>query len=295
VIPYDELMAMPPFTTAGRYTDRETILYALGVGFMRDPANVAELPFVYEKQLRTVPSMAAIINPGSVAVLSQAKLDFPRIVHGEQQITLHQPLPPTAEFTASNQVIGAWDKGKDKGAILLVESCYRTQSGETIATVRSAVFARGDGGCGGPRSGAPEPHAMPARKADVTVTVDTRPDQAFLYALCGDRNPLHRDPAAALAAGFPRPIMHGLCTYGSACRAILQHVCDYDHTKIAAFDARFSAPMFPGETLLVSLWRDDPLVSFECRVEERDVVVIRNGRCLLRDPAQVPPRSTQSE
>jgi acyl dehydratase len=123
---------------------------------------------------------------------------------------------------------------------------------------------------------------MPERKPDMTVEVDTRPDQALLYRLSGDRNPLHSDPDIAKAAGFPRPILHGLCTYGSCCRAIISSsVCDYDPTKITGFDVRFSSPVFPGETIAVDIWKDGNIASFRARVKERDVVVINNGKCTL--------------
>ena len=282
-IDYDKLMATPATTNEGSYTDRETMLYALGVGFMRDPMNEAELPYAYEKDLKTVPTMATVINWGGAgSAIRDSGINYLMVVHGEQKLTLHQPLPPVAEFTAENKVIGAWDKGKDKGAILVSQSNLKLKSGEPLVTLTSTTFARGDGGFGGPTDGAPEPHTVPTRAPDMTVEADTRADQAFIYALSGDRNPLHRDPEIAKVAGFPRPIIHGLCTYGTACRAILQHVCDYDHTKITGFDVRFSAPVFPGETILVDIWRDDPVVSFECRLKERDVTVIKNGKCTLR-------------
>ena len=279
---YDKLMSAPPATNEGSYTDLNTMLYALGVGFQRDPMNEAELPFTYEKDLRTVPTMATVINwGGGGGAMAEAGINYLMVVHGEQKIHLHQPLPPAADFVAESKILGAWDKGADKGAVIATEQNIKLKSGEPLVTLTSTTFARGDGGFGGPKDGAPEAHTVPSRKPDLTVEVDTRPDQAFLYALSGDRNPLHRDPAIAKAAGFPRPIIHGLCTYGSACRGILQHVCDYDHTKIIGFDVRFSAPVFPGETILIDIWRDDPVVSFECRLKERDVTCIKAGKCTL--------------
>jgi acyl dehydratase len=154
-------------------------------------------------------------------------------------------------------------------------------TGEKLCTLSSTTFARGDGGFGGPKEGAPEPHAIPDRKADLVHDCDTRPDQAFLYALSGDRNPLHRDPKVAKMAGFPRPILHGLCTYGTACRAIVSTVCHYDAAKITGFDVRFSAPVFPGETIATEMWVDGNIVSFRCKVKERDLMVINNGKCTL--------------
>ena len=153
--------------------------------------------------------------------------------------------------------------------------------GDKLCTLMSSTFARGDGGFGGPKDGAPEPHKLPDRKPDLVHECDTRPDQAFIYALSGDRNPLHRDPNVAKMAGFPRPILHGLCTYGTACRAVISSVCKYDAAKITGFDVRFSAPVFPGETIITEMWVDGPVVSFRSRLKERDVVVLNNGKCTL--------------
>jgi len=131
------------------------------------------------------------------------------------------------------------------------------------------------------RKARPSRIRFPARAPDLVHECDTRADQAFLYALSGDRNPLHRDPAIAKMAGFPRPILHGLCTYGTACRAIVSTVCKYDATKITGFDVRFSAPVFPGETIVTEMWIDGAIVSFRSKVKERDAVVINNGKCTL--------------
>ncbi len=157
-------------------------------------------------------------------------------------------------------------------------------SNEKLCTVITSLFLRGDGGFGGPRMDQPEPHVIPDRKPDLVQECDTRPDQAFLYALSGDRNPLHRDPAVARAVGFPRPILHGLCSYGTACRAILSSVAGYKPERIRQFDVRFSKPVFPGETLLVDIWADGGTISFRARVKEREgVVVLNNGLCILGD------------
>jgi acyl dehydratase len=153
--------------------------------------------------------------------------------------------------------------------------------GQPMYTLLSTTFARGDGGFGGPAGSGPEPHTIPSRKPDLTHTVETRKDQALLYRLNGDRNPLHSDPELAKRVGFPVPILHGLCTYGNACRAILTAVCKYDHTKIAGFDVRFSSPVYPGESIATDIWVDGKTVSFRCRVPERDVTVINNGKCTL--------------
>jgi acyl dehydratase len=280
-INYDEIMQLKASGVPFSYRDRETMLYALGIGFGRDPLNEAELPFVYENGLRTVPTLATVIAWGS-AIVGRTGINYLMVLHGEQRLTMHRPLPIAAEITAEERVVGAWDKGKEKGAFVIIEKILRLKdSGEKLCTLSATTVARGDGGFGGPREGAPEPHALPARAPDLAHACDTRPDQAFLYALSGDRNPLHRDPRVAKLAGFPRPILHGLCTYGTACRAIISTVCKYDADRIVGFDARFSAPVFPGETIVTEMWVDGSVVSFRSKAKERDVVVINNGKCTL--------------
>ena len=257
------------------------MLYALGVGFGRDPMNQDELSYVYEESLRVVPTMATVITINAAPIM-ETGVNFMMLVHGEQGIKLHRPLPQAAEVLADTRVSGAYDKGKDKGALVCFETVMTLDSGEPLCTLSSTVFARGDGGFGGPREGAPAPHMLPERVPDMQCEVTTREDQALLYRLCGDRNPLHADPAIAKQAGFERPILHGLCTYGSACRGILRDICGYDQTRIQEFNARFSAPVFPGETLVLSLWRDDNVVSFRASAKEREgVVVLNNGKCVL--------------
>jgi acyl dehydratase len=282
-VDYDHLMSLKSPPESFRYTGRETMLYALGVGFGRDPLDPQELKYVYETpDMRTVPTLATVIAWGS-RTLAAADLNWVMIVHGEQRLTLHRPLPSAAEITAIGRVTDVFDKGADKGALILTETeIADAATGEKLCTLGSTIFARGDGGFSGPAGSGPEPHRVPERAPDMSCELATRADQALLYRLSGDRNPLHADPEFAQAAGFPRPILHGLCTYGTACKAVLQTVCDYDHTRITGFDARFSAPVFPGETIITDMWKDGDIVSFQCRLKERDAVVIRNGKCTLR-------------
>ena len=279
-IHYERLMALKRDGDRFRYGDRETMLYALGVGMGRDPLNEDELPYVFEKgALKTVPSMASVL--ARVPLLKDCGYDYSKVLHGEQRLTLHRPLPQEGELIADSRVTEAYDKGAGKGAVIYTETKVRLAGGAPLFTQHSTTFARGDGGFGGPAGSGPAPHALPDRKPDQTVTLETRKDQALLYRLNGDRNPLHADPVLAKKVGFPAPILHGLCTYGTACRAILQSVAKYDHTKIAGFDVRFSAPVYPGESIATDLWVDGKTVSFRCRVPERDVVVINNGKCTL--------------
>jgi acyl dehydratase len=281
-INYDELMQATSTGNEASYGDRDTMLYALGIGFMRDPMNTNELPFVYENGLKTVPTMASVIGWGGGNIMARSGINYLMVVDGERRITLHKQLPIAAKVVIDQRVLGVFDKGKDKGAVLVTESVARDKaSGEKLYTMVGSTFARGDGGFGGPKDGAPEPHMLPTRAPDVVHEADTRPDQAFLYAMSGDRNPLHRDPNVAKMAGFPRPILHGLCTYGTACRSVISTVCKYDPTKITGFDVRFSAPVFPGETIVTEMWVDGNIVSYRSKSKERDIVVLNNGKCTL--------------
>lgn len=279
---YDHLMGLKREGDRFRYTDRETMLYALGIGMGADPLDRNELPFVFEQgALKTVPSMATVL--ARVPLLKDCGFDYTKVLHGEQRLTLHRPLPPQGDLVASARVTEAYDKGAGKGAVIYTETAVRSAAdGEPMFTLLSVTFARGDGGFGGPAGSGPAPHPIPERKPDATVTLPTRKDQALLYRLNGDRNPLHADPELAKRVGFPVPILHGLCTYGIACRAILQSVAAYDHTRIAGFDVRFSAPVYPGESIATDMWVDGKVVAFRCRVPERgDIVVINNGKCTL--------------
>ena len=279
---YAHLMSLKREGDRFRYTDRETMLYALGIGMGRDPLNADELPFVFEQpKLKTVPTMASVLT--RVPLLKDCGYDYTKVVHGEQCLSLHRPLATEGELIASARVTAAYDKGPGKGAVIYTELVARSAAdNQPVYTLRSSTFARGDGGFGGPAGPGPAPHALPERSPDATVTLETRADQALLYRLNGDRNPLHADPALAQRVGFRAPILHGLCTYGTACRAILQQVAAYDHTKITGFDVRFSAPVYPGESIATDLWVDAQIVSFRCRIPAREnAVVINNGRCML--------------
>jgi acyl dehydratase len=280
-IDYARLMALPIPDTEHTYTPRDAILYAMAVGMATDPLDKSELPFVLEPLDRVVPTMATVIAWND-AWLYETGADMVRQVHGEQRITLHRPLPPAATVAASTRITDAFDKGPGRGALILSETIIRDRAtGAALCTTQSTSFARADGGFGGPAGSGPAPHPIPERPPDVVCDLATRPDQALLYRLCGDRNPLHLDPAFAAAAGFPRPILQGLCTYGFACRAVLRAFCDNDPSRIRAFDTRFTSPVFPGETLRTEMWRDGDVVAYRTRVLERDVVALNNGKAIV--------------
>mgnify|MGYP003951441547 FL=1 len=278
---YDYVMSLREEGQEFSYGDRETMLYALGVGFGQDALDERELDFVFEQgTLKTVPSMAVVLTRGNLT--ADIGWDYAKVLHGEQRLELYRPLPPEGELIADARVAEAYDKGEGKGALVLIETDVRLKSdGQPLFKVGATVFARGDGGFGGPKGSGPEPHPTPDRAPDFISELETRSDQALLYRLNGDRNPLHADPGLAKSVGFPVPILHGLCTYGTACRAILTTICNYDHTMIRGFDLRFSAPVYPGETIITDMWRDGDIVSFQCRLKERDLVVVKNGKCTL--------------
>lgn len=278
---YDRLMSLKRTGDRFGYTDRETMLYAIGVGMSRDPYDENELAYTFERsKLKTIASMATVLQ--RVPLLKDCGYDYTKVVHGEQRLTLEKPLEPDGEISVDSRVLSAFDKGAGKGAIINTELVAKdAKTGEKLYTLVSTTFARGDGGFGGPSGSGLEAHAIPDRKPDLTAAAETRLDQALLYRLNGDRNPLHADPALAKRVGFPVPILHGLCTYGTACRTILREIAKYDHTRIRGFDVRFSSPVYPGETILTDIWVDGPVVSFRCRLKERDVTVINNGKCTL--------------
>jgi acyl dehydratase len=293
-IDYDDMMQSGATGLAARYDEKDVMLYALGVGMGRDPLDEKELPFVYENNgLKVIPTFASVINRGEAPPERQrmpqkSQINFALVVDGERRITIHKPLPPKCEVLSDERMLAILDKGEGKGAVLVQERVTReAASGDKLFTIVSSIFARGDGGFGGPSSkntaeGSPALHAIPDRAPDLVKECDTRPDQALLYALSGDRNPLHRDPNFAKLVGFPRPILHGLCSYGTACRAVLSTVAEYRPERIRQFDVRFSKPVFPGETLVVEMWQEDSTLSYRASVKERPgTVVLNNGLCIL--------------
>lgn len=283
-IVYDKLMALDIPPAEQHYTSRDCMLYALGVGLGHDPMNEDELPFVYEKNLKVLPTMATVL--GYIGLWAQDRgtgVDRVKIVNGEQGITLHQPLKSDNTVIGRQRVVEVIDKGAGKGALVYSERKVTDKAtGDLIATVTQTTFCRADGGFGGPPRQSPEPHAIPTRAPDAVCDLGTRPEAALIYRLSGDRNPLHAEPEFAKKAGYPRPIMHGLGNFGTAGHAVLKTMCGYDPDKLASFACRFSAPVFPGETIRTEMWRDGNVVSFRSKVVERDVVAVSNGRAEVR-------------
>jgi acyl dehydratase len=263
------------------YAERDTMLYALGLGCGADPLDQGQLQFVYEDGLRALPSMAVVLGyPGFWISDPGTGVDWKKVLHGEQDITIFKPLPAAGTVIGRTRVTGVFDKGKEKGAVLVSErDVIDKASGDLLCRLTSTTMMRGDGGFGGSSGPLPAPHPLPDRAPDQTASIATLPQAALIYRLSGDYNPLHADPAVARSGGFDRPILHGLCTFGVVCRALLDMVCGNDPAKLRKMQVRFSSPVYPGETIVTELWKEaGGVVSFRARVAQRDLVVINNGR-----------------
>jgi acyl dehydratase len=259
------------------------MLYALGIGMGADPLDRGQLRYVYEKDLVAMPSMAAVLcSPGSWARDPRSGVDYVKIVHGEQDVTLHKPLPVQGELRATSRITCVVDKGPGKGAVIEQVRDVLGPDGAVLASVRQSTFARGDGGYsqhGGRSDAAPAAlPAVPDRAPDAEVVLRSVPQAALIYRLSGDYNPLHSDPDIAARAGFARPILHGLCSYGMAAHAVLRQYCGYEGARLRRMAVRFSSPVFPGETLRFQLWdAGNGGLHLRARVDERDVKVLDNG------------------
>ena len=290
MIDYHALKARRFPELAASYGARDTMLYALGVGYGSDPADERQLAFVYEKALRAAPTLPVVLAyPGFWVKEPDTGIDWVRVLHGEQSLELHRPLAPQGKVIGRTRVKALVDKGTDKGALLVHERKLYGEAGELLATVESTSFCRGDGGFSerpgnGPRGGdpaPPPPPATPDAPPDLACDLPTAPQAALVYRLSGDFNPLHAEPAVARAAGFARPILHGLATYGVAGHAILRSCCDYDPARLRSLAVRFSAPVYPGETIRTEIWRKGDALQFRARALERDIVVLSHGRARL--------------
>ncbi len=282
-IDYDRLMARPFPERRHSFTRQDSILYALGIGLGGDPVDAGQLQFVYEDGLRAFPTMAVVLGyPGFWMRDPDSGIDWVRVVHGEQRLALHGEIPAEGTVIGRTRITHVIDKGRDRGALVIAQRTVTdAASGRLIATIDHTTFCRADGGFGGPKVDAPPPHRLPETPPEAHCDIATLPQAALIYRLAGDDNPLHADPKVARDAGFPRPILHGLATYGVAAHAVLKTYCGMDPARLQGFDLRFSAPVFPGETVRTEMWRSGQTVSFRARVLERDAVVLSNGRATI--------------
>jgi acyl dehydratase len=262
----------------------DVILYHLGIGAGAPPTDPRELEYTYEKNLKVLPSFVVVAGgrgrtDGGGFQLPGIEFNLAQLLHGEQDIEIHKPLPTSAKTRRTGRVADVFDKGK--AALVILEFEARDEAGEPLFTTRMSAFIRGEGGFGGP-SGPKAGNVPPGREPDAVLESPTLPQQALLYRLCGDKNPLHADPDFAKTAGFDRPIIHGLCSYGIACKAIVDHVLDGDPTRVGRYQARFAGVAFPGETYLTSYWNEGERILLQVKAKERDALVISNAAITLR-------------
>lgn len=279
-IVYDHLLNFPIPEIRQRLRWQDSALYALSLGSGQDPLDEADLRFVAEGPgMMALPTMAVVLGyPGFWLRDPATGVDALRLVHGEQAVTLHAPLPVEGEVIGRSRVTGLVDRGTGKGALLYTERVILdAETGAKLATLEQTTFLRGDGGFGGPSGPVRQPAPEVEGEPDEVVDLPTRPEAALLYRLNGDHNPLHSDPAVAARAGFPRPILHGLATFGIVGRALLRAACGNDPSRFGGMACRFSAPVFPGETIRTEIWNRVGFIGFRASVPERGVTVVSNG------------------
>jgi len=262
-----------------RYTDRDVMLYALSLGVCQNPLDENELPFVYEKSLKTLPSISAVLaHPGPWVANPAFKINFVKLLHGEQRAEFFKPLPIEAEIRGEYKISAVLDKGDDKGALVYFDKLlFDNSSDEQLAKVTQVLFLRGDGGCGSYGEVPANLSAVPDRAPDFVEEVTTSKGAALLYRLNGDRNLIHVDPDVAKKAGFSVPIAHGLWAYGICGFSVIRNALGYDPQKMTSLDLRFSSPVLPGETLVVEGWTTEGGTAFQATVKERNKLAISNG------------------
>lgn len=275
----DYLMQREFPTVRQTYTDRDCILYALGVGMGMDPTDEDILPFVYEEGHKVVPSQAVMMaHPGFWAKEEDLNIDWVKVVHTGQEMIFHRPLPSAATVEATTRITECYDKGPRLGASIISERVVRdVDADEDLCTLKTTILARGNGGYRSDRQSTPRLNGIPSRDPDFVCDLPTLPQQALLYRLSGDYNPLHADPEVARNAGFERPLLHGLCTMGVMTHALLKTCCDYDPSRFRHLRLRFSAPVYPGETIRTEIWQDGKDIHCRCRSIEQDKVIINDG------------------
>lgn len=269
---------------AHTYTARDSMLYALGVGLGYDPLDPGQLSFVQENDQQTMPTMASVVGtPGHWWRDPRTGVDWVKLLHGEQDIEFMQPLPVAGTLHARNSVLALADKGEGRGAVALVQREIFNSTGVLLARAKQISILRGDGGFSAASGRAdPLPALLPPISdpgtPDAVVGLESLPQAALLYRLSGDMNPLHSDPDTARKAGYPRPILHGLCSYGMAAHAVLREYCAYDAARLRRLAARFSAPVFPGEVMQFEFWRSsETMLRFRARVTSRNITALDHG------------------
>ena len=289
-IDVDAALGAPARTRDIAWTTRDVLLYHLSLGAGRDRGLGPELGLSYERDLRVLPTFALVAGSGvSAGEASPRGLDLPgididlrRMLHAGQSVQVHRPIPVSARARVSTRVAEVWDKGK--AAVVVLESTAATEDGPPLWTTRMQIWARGEGGFGG-RPGPTDGGATPEREPDLVLDTPTSPDQALLYRLNGDLNPLHVDPDVARAVGFERPILHGLATYGVIARALCQGLVGGDPSRLTGLTARFAGVVFPGDTLRTSVWRDgDQVTLLTVDLDRDDEPVLTRANAMVAEP-----------
>lgn len=266
----------------GEWGKDDVILYHLGIGAGAPPTDPNELAYTYEGNLKVLPSYGVIPVSGALprmAGIPGVDINFALVLHGEQDLEIRKTIPTEAKVIHKSRVADIFDKGK--AALLILETTTSEQGGDVLFVNRASIFARGEGGFGGP-SGPKAGNTPPERSPDHRTESPTLPQQALLYRLTGDKNPLHADPEYAQMGGFDRPILHGLCSYGVVCKAVVDTVFGGDTTQVGRYQARFAGVVFPGETIVTSMWKEGDRVILEAKTKERDTPVISNAAITIR-------------
>jgi acyl dehydratase len=276
-------MAATMATSTTEWTRDQVILYHLGLGAgFEKPVDPAELQYTYERELKVLPSFGVVPTfgaMGGMAGLPGIDINFMMVLHGEQDLEIHRPIPVAAKVTNQPRIAGIYDKGK--AALIIIEVDTLLENGDKLFTNRFSIFARGEGGFGG--DAGPKPgNVAPDRAPDVVVETRTFPQQALLYRLSGDKNPLHADPEFARLAGFDIPILHGLCSYGIVCKAAVDAMLGGDVNRVARYQARFAGIFFPGETMVTSMWKEGDQILLSAQSKERQAPVISNCAITVR-------------
>lgn len=262
-----------------RYTQTDTMLYGLGLSLGQHPSDVEELRFVYEKELWALPSMCNVLaHPGFWLREPTLEIDWVKALHGEQRFIIHKPLPSQGSVHGVTRVLGVEDKGQNRGALLFYEKTVMDlATSETLCTVQTTGFLRGDGGCGSAGVTLPALETVPMGPAEAVLDLATAPQAALIYRLSGDFNPLHADPAIAAKAGYKGPILHGLCTMGMACFGLIKMFCHGQPHLLRSMGVRFGGIIYPGETLRLEGWQSGRTIHFRARVTERGDMVLDRG------------------
>ncbi len=258
------------------------ILYHLGLGAGVPPTDPGELAYTYEEGLKVLPSfgvIASYISGASMQGMPGMSFNPALLLHGEQDLEVKRTIPAEGSVTNVTHIKDIFDKGK--GALVVRETECRDAGGELLLLNRSSAFIRGEGGFGG--DAGPKPGNLPPeREPDKVVESPIMPQQALIYRLSGDKNPLHAAPAFAKQGGFDQPILHGLCTYGMVCKAVVDHLLDGDTERVGRYQVRFAGVVFPGETLVTSMWRENGTILLQAQVKERGTPAITNAAITLR-------------